>query len=390
MSLQITVVAADASSELKWVHQLKTSSPELAQIEVSIGSQEPDSSKYGQIVFVDGQMPRLEEALDRLDRSGRAIFIIADETSAGSAGQKNRDWSSLILSGKVDDALVFPFRALEVQSKLRHYQQILMWEEVSRLNDSFSQLIARLQDDLRLAERLQKSKSPVRFPEIKGFHVASRYLAGMKSGGDHLDLAEAKAGNQLSVILADSSSYGLSSSLLSVLMRVAMKLSQDEVRSCEETVRRIHEELMLILNDKDHLSLFYGVISRKDYCLRYVNLGSSCAFYAQPGLNFRALPSQGLSLKRGSPGFPAQDFQAELPLEPKGRLALISDGFVQAMGGEAEVLKALNRFRDTESADFLNELVFQLKSKFNEPDDMPEQDCTAALLDVNEKILRKI
>jgi serine phosphatase RsbU (regulator of sigma subunit) len=384
MSLHVTVLAADASAELKWVHHLKSVAHEFSEVRMEIGTQEQGPASYGQIVFVDGQMPGLDEKIEGLDRSGRAIFLIASEST------QNPRWSELISSGKVDDALVFPFRALEIQSKLRHYQQILMWEEVSRLNASFTGLIERLQEDLRLAERLQKAKSPIRFPEVKGFKVTSRYLAGMRSGGDHLDLAESKNGNQLSVVLADSSSYGLSSSLLSVLMRVAMKLSQEEVRSCEDTVRRIHEELLLTLNDKDKLSLFYGIVSRKDYCLRYVNLGTSCAFYAQPGQSFRSLPSQGELITRASAGLPKQDFQAELPLEPQGRLALISDGFLEVMGGEAQVLKALNQYRDAESADFLNELVFQLKSKFEAPDDMPAQDCTAVLLDVDARILRKI
>jgi hypothetical protein len=388
MSLHITLLAADTSAEIKWVHHLKSVSQELAEAKFGLASQEQNPSSFGQVIFVDGLTPNLEYVLESLDRAGRAVFLIASESAAGNGHAAQ--WSDLISSGKVDDALVFPFRALEIQSKLRHYQQILMWEEVTRLNSSFSGLIERLQEDLRLAERLQKSKSPIRFPEVRGFKVTSRYLAGMRSGGDHLDLAESKSGNQLSIVLADSSSYGLSSSLLSVLMRVAMKLSQEEVRSCEDTVRRIHEELLLTLNDKDKLSLFYGIISRKDYCLRYVNLGTSTAFYAQPGQNFRALPSQGEQIMRASSGLPKQDFQAELPLEPQGRLALISDGFLEVMGGEAQVLKALNQYRDVESADFLNELVFQLKSKFDAPDDLPAQDCTAVLLDVDSRILRKI
>jgi serine phosphatase RsbU (regulator of sigma subunit) len=394
MSLQVTILAADAAVEMKWAHHLKSVFEGFTELSIGLASQESELSRYGQIVFVDGSMPGLEQKLERLDRNGRAVFLIASDSAepgtASSSSTQARLWSNLIASGRVDDALVFPFRTLEVQSKLRHYQQILMWEEVSKLNASFSGLIERLQEDLRLAERLQKSKSPIRFPEIKGFRVSSRYLAGMKSGGDHLDLAESKTGTQLSILLADSSSYGLSSSLLSVLMRVAMKLSQEEARSCEETVRKIHEELLLTLNDKDKLSLFYGVISRKDYHLRYVNLGTSCAFYAQPGQSFRLLPSQGEQITRLSKGLPAEEFQAELPLEPNGRLAMLSDGFLEVMGGESEVLKALNQFRDAEAADFLNELVFQLKSKFTAPDDMPAQDCTAVLLDIDARILRKV
>lgn len=381
MALHITVLAADSATETKWAHHLK---PMLAEGSLGLASQE-EPEAYGQVVFVDAAMPGLESALAKPPRPGRAVFLIAPEGSGASVDQ----CASLIVAGQADDALVFPFRALEVQSKIRQHQQILMWDEVAKLNVSFSGVIERLQEDLKLAERLQKSKAPIRFPEIKGLKVSSRYLAGLRSGGDHLDLAESRNGNQLSVVLADSSSYGLSSSLLSVLMRVAMKLSSEEVRSCEETVRRIHDELALTLNEKDRLSLFYGVISRKDYRLRYINLGTSCAFYASPGKEFRMLPSQGAPISTGET-LPAHPFQEEVVLEPSGRLALISDGFLEAIGGQHQVADVLNRYRGAEAADFLNELVFQLKSGFSDPDDAPVQDSTAVLFDIDSRILRKV
>jgi serine phosphatase RsbU (regulator of sigma subunit) len=209
----------------------------------------------------------------------------------------------------------------------------------------------------------------------------------MKAGGDHFDLAEAASGNQLSVVLSDSSSYGLSSAVLSVLVRVAVKLTAEEVRSCESTVQAIQDELLLTLGEKDRLSMFYGAISRKDYRLRYVNMGSSAAFYAPPKTGFSRLSSQG-------PAFSKQNqvkiSQAEIELQPEGRLVLVSDGFIGAAGGDMGLVELLNRFRDRESADLLNELVFQVKEKFAEPDDMPAQDCTVALFDIDARILRKI
>ncbi len=101
------------------------------------------------------------------------------------------------------------------------------------------------------------------------------------------------------------------------------------------------------------------------------------------------LPSQGNPISTGE-GLPSHPFQEEVVLEPRGRLALVSDGFLEAIGGQQQVTDVLNRYRGAEAADFLNELVFQLKSGFSDPEDAPAQDSTAVLLDIDARILRKV
>jgi serine phosphatase RsbU (regulator of sigma subunit) len=377
MVFHLTVVSDSAALESEWADRLRRVLVGLADVNVEAASR---TGTHGQIIFVDVAMKGFSEALSRLDRRGRAVFLILDERANAE------DVPVSLMEEKVDDVLVFPFRRLEVLSKIRHYQQILMWDEVARLNASFSGLIEQLHDDLKLAERLQKNRLPARFPEIKGFRALSRYLAGMRSGGDHFDLADAADGGSLSLVLSDSSSYGLSSAVLSVLMRVAMKLSSGEARACLDTVKKIQEELMLVLGERDRLSLFYGVVSRKDYRMRYSNIGTSCAFYAGPGAKFCELPSQGEPITRAS-GLISRG-EAEIVLEPDGRLVLISDGFVEAVGGGVETTRLLDQFRTEEPADSLNELVFKVKAKLESADDMPAQDCTAIILDVNSRVLR--
>ena len=44
-----------------------------------------------------------------------------------------------------------------------------MWDEVHEINASFSEMIDQLRGDLKLAERLQKSKLPLRFTDLRGF-----------------------------------------------------------------------------------------------------------------------------------------------------------------------------------------------------------------------------
>src|SRR5690606_2901262 len=128
--------------------------------------------------------------------------------------------------------------------------------------------------------------------------VKSRYFAGLKSGGDHFDLAESTAGNRVSLLLSDSSSYGLSSAFLSTLMRLTMKLSRDEPRSSLDTVKIMYEEVVRTLKDSDHLSISYGVLSRKDYILKYLLLGSSGLFHARKDQGFTALTPHGPALSK--------------------------------------------------------------------------------------------
>src|SRR5579885_535062 len=231
MDLKATVIANDREREAKLIRELELVFRLLDHGHVRISA---DADPPGQIVFVDGSMSSLDDAIDSVDRRGRAVFLMVSEKELAPGA---------LLEARVDDVLVHPFRPLEVQSKLRHYQQILMWDEVSRLNASFTEVIQELHEDLKLAERLQKSRLPQRFPDMKGMKVASRYAAGARSGGDHFDLAESKDGNTLSMVLTDSSSYGLSSAVLGALMRVANRISTEQARSSLSTVTQIREEI---------------------------------------------------------------------------------------------------------------------------------------------------
>jgi serine phosphatase RsbU (regulator of sigma subunit) len=379
MALHLTVLAASPQAEDNWVRELKAALGGAPDIEVAALSKGHGGGEgSGNIWFVDASFPDLDAKLETIDRRGKALFLIVRDGHPAPPA---------LVEGRADDVLIHPFRGLEVLSKLKHYQQLLLWHEITRLNASFSDLIGKLKDDVGLAERMQKAKLPSRFKEVRGFKVQSRYLAGLKSGGDHFDLAETRDGQQLSIVLSDATTYGLAGAVLSALMSVAVKLSQTELRSARETVEGIYDELANVLSDKARLSLFYGLVSRKDLTLKYLNLGTSSAFYsADPSSAFQLLPSQGAALA-GKGGVPAAT-ESLIQLQPQDRLALISDGFVDAAGGPEATCKLLDGLRGKESVDALNELVYRVKSRFTQDDDMPEQDCTAVIFDTDARVLR--
>lgn len=380
--LHVTCFANQVNTN--WILDLKKILQRIGVTEFQEARQlsEMENDALGKIAFVDSSWKGLRGDLDTLRSRVGAVFLVVSESD---------DLPDALVDERVDDVLVYPLRPVEVIGKLKHYRQILMWNEVTQANSTLSSLIEQLHEDLALAQRIQKARIPKRFPDLKGFRLNSRYLAGMKSGGDFFDLAESnrdKSGvaPQFSMILTDSSSYGLSSALLSVLMKVAMKLSTDEMRSSYDTVRKIYDELLLTLGEKDRLSMFYGIVSRRDLSLKYLNLGSSRAFVSSNGGSFEELPSQGEAITRSSTFPSLQD--GERVLSPKDRLVLVSDGLIEVVGGEKQATRLLNDYSSSDAADILNELIFRVKRELQDPDDLPNQDCTAIVLDVDARVMR--
>lgn len=343
-------------------------------LRLEIGSGPADAGP--QALFVEGD----PAALGAVDRRQTGVYAVVREGEDSSAAL------ALLVEGKIDDIIVRPFRGLEVLAKLRHFRAAAEWREASELNARYAEVLGRFQGDLQLAEKLQKAKLPIRFPDVKGFKVTSRYLAGARSGGNYVDLGESRDGHQVAIVLTDSSSYRLSSALLEALPRVMGALSLEDSRSCITTARRLRDGVLATMSEHDRLSLFYASLSRKDYRLRYVNLGGSVAFYSAPGQAFCELATQGEAIVRGMGVRTEQE--GELTLEAGGRLAVFSGGFVQAAGGAPALRELLDHYRAGDAKDTLNELVYRVKAQLKDSDDLPIQDCTGAIFDVDQRLIR--
>jgi serine phosphatase RsbU (regulator of sigma subunit) len=384
-TLSITVRSGSPAEESRIAGEIRRLLTELRHIEVLELSQ---ASGPGSIVIVDGASPDLKRWLDAFtrskDRQGISLWLwIDDKASLPQA----------FISGQVDELLIHPIRPLDLLGKLKNYEQHRIVNDVLELQSSLEGVMKNLQGDLEVLERLQKARLPVRFPDVKGFNITSRYLAGEKSGGDYFDLAESQDGQQLGILVTDSSSYGLSSAVLSAVVRVVSRVSVEQSRSVREMVRSFYEELLTPLGPQDRLSIFYGTLSRKDYVLRYLTLGSVRAYYRSPQGAFEELPAQGGPLSQGSRNALASAslVEGKLGWEPGGRVVILSDGFLESLGGSEAALQILEKFKERDAKDLLNELAFGIKSKLANPkEDLPPQDCTGMVLDLDPKVIRRV
>jgi hypothetical protein len=288
------------------------------------------------------------------------------------------------LSGEMDDALVLPVRLVDFLSLLRRRGLHQSLRDFSVLQDQVVRAVDRLQEDVELAERLQKGMLPRRFTDIRGFQIRNRYLAGLR-GGDWFDIAEARDGSALHFVLSDGSSSGLSSGVGAALTRVAMRVSLEGARSPLETVRALNDELQLVFTDKHRLSILYGIVGRAELSFRYLALGASRFYHAHKGDAFRELEAQGELLKKGA-GLPEGLKIGELSLSPEDRILMLSDGFIDGCGGSEGVLRILNSGK-TEGDEILNDLGWQVRKGLAD-DELPAQECSALWWEVESRVIR--
>jgi len=364
------------TSANRWAAELAQMAELFDDLELSVTSETKYSGEASTQLLLFEESSDLGEILKTVDRKGRAVFLVVNDP--------NRI-PMLWHKGQVDDVICFPFRPVEVLSKIKRYFEMMKWDEVEKLNLSFTQVIQELKNDLELASRLQKINMPNRFADLKGFKIASRYLAGARGGGDYFDLAEVSKGEAISLILTHSSSYGLSSAVLNILLKSAVKFSTTEGRSVLQNLRTIYDEIILTLGEKDELSLAHAVINRKDLTMKIVNVGAAHFYYGEKGESFRELPRQGGAIKKDSP-WPVVN-EIEVALNPDDRLVCCSQGMVEAVGAQG-IQKALQDLRGKDMMELVNELVFKVKAKLPEMDDFPDRDCTVAVMDVDSRVIR--
>ncbi len=130
----------------------------------------------------------------------------------------------------------------------------------------------RLQDEVELARRIQKSFLPPREPEIPGFEVSGGTVPSLEVGGDSYDVIRITQG-QLGIMIADVAGKGIPAALILAMFGAAMRT---EVRN-QYAIRRILRNvnaLLLETTAADHfVTGVYGVLDTVQSVFTYSNAG---------------------------------------------------------------------------------------------------------------------
>jgi anti-sigma regulatory factor (Ser/Thr protein kinase) len=195
-----------------------------------------------------------------------------------------------------------------------------------------------------VAETLQRSFLPRRFPSRPGMQLSAHYRPGLTEaavGGDWYDAFENGAG-EIVVTIGDVTGKGVEAARLMVLMRQAIRvaaLDHSDPRRIADVCNRL-----LLAEDDDRLaSAFIGVIDPASGMLRYVSAGHAPPLLRLPDGGVHRLEDPSAPLG----AFWDVDFELhELRCPARSMLALYTDGLVEAtrdvVAGEAMLVAVLS------------------------------------------------
>jgi serine phosphatase RsbU (regulator of sigma subunit) len=193
----------------------------------------------------------------------------------------------------------------------------------------------RLEAELALSRRIQRSLIPLAAPHLRGFEVASHYEAAREVGGDFFDVFPLRdRAGRAGIVIADVTGKGIAAALLMAfarpLIRSAIDQARDPLIALERTNRILVEERRSAL----FITALCATIDLRTHVMRLANAGH------EPPL---VVPGDGRPLRWLGGSGPLIGAFSSLQLEPcevqlaPGDLVLLyTDGVtdMRAPGGE--------------------------------------------------------
>ena len=232
----------------------------------------------------------------------------------------------------------------------------------------------RVEQELRVARRIQHASLPEMVPALVGWEIWPRYRPAREVGGDFFDFIELEGG-RLGLVVGDATGKGVPAALMmSTTCGMLRAVAQASDHSPGEVLERVNETLGARIPANMFVTCFYGVLEPSSGSFAYANAGHDLPYVRRAG-------GAGELMARGMPLglMPGMGYEEnEVVLGAGDRVLFYSDGLVEAHNPEGEMFgfPRLRRFvaeHDEEKAgplvDFLMEELYSFTGEGWEQED---------------------
>ncbi len=330
---------------------------------------------------------RLTELFDQVRLSGAVALLLLpagvelDEFWPQRGGQlitADADASAQELAARLE-------KAVELHSTIRDHRAGASDEQERPAGDSESLL--QLQEEMRLAARLQRDFLPHGFPEVGPIRFAAMFRPASWVSGDFYDVFRLDE-THVGFYVADVVGHGLPAALLTMFIKKALQTKQItgntyEIIPPNQALAQLNAEICeQELSFCQFCTATYGVVDARALQLTYARGGHPCPLLLTRDGDVRQLEAAGTLLGV----FPGEQYQArQVELDPGDRVVMFSDGTQEALHGPSqpgeEVLVAeLRRLRPLPA----EAMLLQLTARINQRRDVtrPKDDMTVLVMDV--------
>lgn len=279
---------------------------------------------------------------------------------------------------------------LEGEVKERELDLKRFREELGRANTKLEKLIERLHQELKLGHVVQKALVPTEFPHISGFEFSTKFIPSSVSGGDYFDIFEHQDRFRFGIIVASSTGHTMSALLLSVLLKMTGQLEAKKGSDPDQVLLEMHEQLKEHLTADDRADIFYSLVDRRNFEMKYVRAGEVIALHQ----SFSSGEVTALDPGPGPLGadFPKSLKSGVLALNPRDRMVLCTRGVIEAKNADGESYGMERVTRSFLSGpkrgvhELRNHILYEVQKFSGNPD--PARDQTLVILEVKDKVIK--
>jgi predicted ester cyclase len=190
----------------------------------------------------------------------------------------------------------------------------------------------RMEQELRVARRIQQSLLPEAIPELEGWRIAAYYGPAREVGGDFYDFLELEDG-RLGLVVGDATGHGMPAALVMATTRGMLRAVVQSLESPGEVLARVNEALVADIPPSTFVTCFYGVLDPKDGHLSYANAGHNLPCRRHDG-QAEELRARGMPLGL----IPGMRYEEKETILASGDSTLFySDGLVEAHDPQGEM-----------------------------------------------------
>ena len=190
----------------------------------------------------------------------------------------------------------------------------------------------RVEQDLRVARRIQQASLPKEVPKLEGWQIAPHYQPAREVGGDFYDfhlLPEGRVG----LVVGDATGKGVSAALVMSTTCGMLRLAAQSHSSPGQMLQGVSEVLFPNIPSNMFVTCFYAILDPKSGHLLYANAGHDLPYLHRNG-EAQELRARGMPLGVMS----KMSYEEKETTMHVGEAALLySDGLVEAHDPEGEM-----------------------------------------------------
>jgi serine phosphatase RsbU (regulator of sigma subunit)/CHASE1-domain containing sensor protein/anti-sigma regulatory factor (Ser/Thr protein kinase) len=314
----------------------------------------------------------------RIEVAGRERSLYFATLPQFEKGAESKLPEFVLASGFGVSTLLFGITLLLVRSRTLAERTS---EDLEEANEELETFYHSVEQELRMARRIQHALLPKDLPELEGWKIAYHYQPAREVGGDFYDFLRLEDG-RVGLVIGDVSGKGIAAALVmantqSVLRAVAQRDGITPGRVLEEA----NEVLHAYMPPNTFVTCFYGVLEPESGRLLYANAGHDLPCERHEG-RVDELWARGMPLGLMS-GMPYEE--EETVLAAGDDLLFYSDGLIEAHDSKGEMfgvprLRGLVRVHRSGGTSLMSFLLSEL-ARFTGKNWAQEDDITLVTLE---------